>query len=264
MNNINILAIDTSLEHCSVALQYEQVIQEIFSDSSKERSKKLIDIIEKCLSGRELEELHALAFAAGPGSLTGLKVGSSIIQAISTVYDLPIIKVSTLQALALQAYEELPLNFKLNLKFIMPCIDAKMNQVYYGIYKINNKHVQSAPPEQEAPAEQQDQLYSSTLIPVPIHFDTLGRWENINFLNENNKIKEDIISPKDEILLVGDNSWLDKQNLPENIVSRVNIYNKLIQYSAKNIVKIADYLYKNYVIISKSRDAIPLYIRSYD
>lgn len=260
MSSINILAIDTSLEHCSVALQYEKVIQEIFSDSSKERSKKLIDIIKKCLSGRELQNLDALAFAAGPGSLTGLKVGSSIIQAISTVYDLPIIKVSTLQALALQAYEELPLNCKLNLKFIMPCIDAKMNQVYYGIYKINHKHVQSAPPEQQPPLEQ---LYSSTLIPVPIQIDTLARWEDINFSNENNQ-RNKKISPKDDILLVGDNSWLSKQNLPENIVLRVNIYNKLIQYSAKNIVKIADYLYKNYVIMLKSRDAIPLYIRSYD
>lgn len=236
MSSINILAIDTSLEHCSVALQYVKEIQEIFSDYPKERSKKLIDIIEKCLSGRKLEELHALAFAAGPGSLTGLKIGSSVIQAISTVYDLPIIKVSTLQALALQAYEELPLNVKLNFKFIMPCIDAKMNQIYYGIYKINDKNIQSD----------------------PIHPDTLGKWEDINFSKEN------IIGPTDKILLAGDNSWLSKQKLPENIVSRVDIYNKLIQYSAKNIVKIADYLYKNYVIISKSKDAIPLYIRSYD
>lgn len=131
--HINILAIDTSLDSCSVALRYKNKIQEFYSDLPQERSKKLINILDKCLLDIRSEELHALAFAAGPGSLTGLKIASSIIQGLSLGYNLPILKVSTLYALALQAYIEVSEQLKLYPKFIMPCIDAKMNQVYYSI-----------------------------------------------------------------------------------------------------------------------------------
>lgn len=258
--SFNIIALDTSLENCSVALQYKGKIREFFGVSNKERSTKLLHIIDKCLHGQSFIDLQAIAFAAGPGSLTGLKIASSVIQGLSTVYDLPIIKVSTLHALALQAYEEIhqfKTNFtNKNVKFIMPCIDAKMSQVYCSLYKIDNQNSTG-----NNISLSSNVSYLSKL--ECIYSDSLISLQDLSFLEHEEKIKQHI-NTTDEILIVGDHSWLLKQKLPKSIVCRLKIYDKLICYSAKNIIKIADYLYKNYGIISLSKDAIPLYIRSYN
>lgn len=136
MSSINILGLDASADCCSVALKHNGIIKEIHSQSRTERSQKLLLMIQELLNNIQIDELTALAFAAGPGSLTGLKIASSIIQALNFVYKKPIIKISTLQAISLQVFEKC--NAKLIMpKLIMPCIDAKMGQLYYGIYSFS-------------------------------------------------------------------------------------------------------------------------------
>jgi len=132
MNNIKILGLDVSTNNCSVALLYNEQIEEISSGSNTIRAQKLLSMINELLIKTKIKEseLTALAFGAGPGSFTGLKIASSVIQGLSLAWNKPIIKVSTLWALALQAFEQLNVQDSYNDKYIMPCIDAKMGQVY--------------------------------------------------------------------------------------------------------------------------------------
>lgn len=222
-SSINILALDTSSNYCSVALQYNGTIEQISSLPS-ERSSQLLAMIEKLLNNISVNELDFLAFAAGPGSLTGLKIGSCIVQALHSVYKKPIIKISTLQALALLAYE------KFGAKFIIPSIDAKMGQIYYGIYKFDDN--------------------STNQIPEELQKDKIG------YPNE-------ILQSNYDALLIGDGATIIEKNIPPNIRTKLKIIPNSIYTNAESIIKIATYSYKKYGIISNN-DANPIYLCSYD
>lgn len=220
MSSINILALDTSSNCCSVALQYNGIIKQIFA-SAIERSEKILIIIEKLLNNIPINEVSALAFAAGPGSLTGLKIASSIIQALHLVYKKPIIKISTLQALALLAME------KFNTELVIPCIDAKMGQIYYGVYKRD--------------------VNIPCLIPQAMQPDSLG-------------YPEEILKLSHKALLIGSGTPLLEKQLQLHS-NTIEIAPTLIDPNAGAIVKLADYCYKKYGIISNNAD--PIYLRSY-
>jgi tRNA threonylcarbamoyl adenosine modification protein YeaZ len=133
-SSINILALDTSSNRCSIAVKYNNNVDEIYAEEI-DRSKNLLTLIQRLLNEISLNQINVLAFAAGPGSLTGLKIGSSIIQAINLVYQKPIIKVSTLETLAFLANEQY------GNSIVIPYIDAKMGQIYYGAYEFStNNH----------------------------------------------------------------------------------------------------------------------------
>lgn len=223
MSSINILGLDASSDCCSVALQYNGSIKEIYSKSIKERSQKLLIMIEQLITDISPDELTALAFAAGPGSLTGLKISSSIMQALNLVYKKPIIKISTLQAIALQAFEES------NAKLIMPCIDAKMGQLYYGVYNFDGS--------------------TDDVLPKTIKEDALSYPEQIEILDNN-------------ILIVGDGANILQQKTQLHLNTTSKFIPTAIQSNAVAIVKLANYWYKKYGIISN--DANPIYLRSYD
>ncbi len=77
-------------------------------------------------------DIDALSIGIGPGSFTGIKIATSVIQGLSIGWKLPIIEISSLLTLALEAYiihKE---------KFIFVSIDAKMNEVYYNTYSSIN------------------------------------------------------------------------------------------------------------------------------
>lgn len=80
----------------------------------------------------QLQQVDALAFNCGPGSFTGLRIGMGVIQGLAAGADLPVLPLSTLQALAQRAIDEKMLNEQ---ELIMPVIDARMDEVYWGIYR---------------------------------------------------------------------------------------------------------------------------------
>ena len=107
-NNVNILGLDLSTENCSVALLYNGQIKELSLASKVVRAQKILSMLNELLEKNQVEinKLTFLAFGAGPGSFTGLKIVSSIIQSLHLTWKKPIIKISTLWALALQGYEQ--------------------------------------------------------------------------------------------------------------------------------------------------------------
>lgn len=126
---MKILALDSSGNVASVAIATEeQVIAEYTTDFKKTHSQTLLPMLDelvKC-TGLDLKELDAIAVAAGPGSFTGLRIGSATGKGLAQVLEKPVIPVPTLEGLAynLYGYEH----------WICPIMDARKDQVYTAVY----------------------------------------------------------------------------------------------------------------------------------
>lgn len=124
-----ILAIDSSGMTASAALLTEEkVISEMSVNNKKTHSQTLLPMIETVMAGSDLEfeAVEAIALAEGPGSFTGLRIGAALAKGLGLSLDVPLIGVSTIDALA---YEAGPAD-----ALICPMIDARHETVYTGLY----------------------------------------------------------------------------------------------------------------------------------
>lgn len=126
----SLLAIDTSTENCSVALTHQGKLITREVESPREHSQKLLPFVEEVLQEGhvQLTDLDGLVVGAGPGSFTGIRIGVSMAQGLAFSGDLPVFPVCSLQALAQQAIR------KNSVAGVVACIDARMGEVYYGLY----------------------------------------------------------------------------------------------------------------------------------
>jgi tRNA threonylcarbamoyladenosine biosynthesis protein TsaB len=130
-----ILAIDTSTIACSVALVSETGISHRFQVAPKQHTTLVLPMIEHVLEERKLKikDLSAVACASGPGSFTGVRLATSIAQGIAFANNLPVIVISSLRTLAQKAFQQAQKNY------LVPLLDARMQQVYYGCYQWQNQ-----------------------------------------------------------------------------------------------------------------------------
>ncbi|RKS87697.1 tRNA threonylcarbamoyladenosine biosynthesis protein TsaB [Orbus hercynius] len=128
---INILAIDTSTEACSVALMFNQQLSQRFTLSQRDHTKQVLPMIDDLLkqAGCTLSQIDAIAFAKGPGSFTGVRIGIGIAQGIAFGINKPLVGVSTLATLAQGA------NRMSGAEQVITAIDARMGEVYLGAYQ---------------------------------------------------------------------------------------------------------------------------------
>ncbi len=126
---MKLLALDTSTEACSAALFIDGEICERFEITPKAHTKLLLPMIESLLAQAELKltQLDALAFGCGPGSFTGLRIATGVVQGLAFGADLPVVPVSTLAALAQ--------NFSQDLSFV--AMDARIGEIFWGVYQKN-------------------------------------------------------------------------------------------------------------------------------
>lgn len=135
---MNILVIDTATESCSVALELEGGKQFYrFEICPQEHSRKLLPMVQSVLQEAQigLKELGVLGVGVGPGSFTGVRIAMGMIQGLSFGASLPIVKVSTLQALAQETQQAQGNDTVISL------IDARMSEVYFGRYQVNDEGV---------------------------------------------------------------------------------------------------------------------------
>ena len=128
---MNLLAIDTATEACSAALLQGDHLFERYQLAPREHNRLILPMISELLAeaGVEAEDLDAIAFGCGPGSFTGVRIAAGVTQGIAFGLDLPVIPISTLAALSLDAMETTGIDVA------YACIDARMNEVYWGIYE---------------------------------------------------------------------------------------------------------------------------------
>ena len=126
---MKILALDSSGLVASVAIVDEQqLVAEYTMNHKKTHSQTLVPMLDEVRNMIELDlqTIDAIALAAGPGSFTGLRIGSATAKGLGLALDKPIIPVPTVDALAYNLYGVE--------KVICPLMDARRNQVYTGLY----------------------------------------------------------------------------------------------------------------------------------
>jgi len=125
---MNILALDSSTEACSAALLFEQKVVEKFEVIGRGHAEHLLPMINALLkeNAASLDDIDLFAYGAGPGSFTGLRIGAAMMQGLALARERKLIAVSSLAALALRQKGQ-----------VLSVIDARMDQVYYGLYSIH-------------------------------------------------------------------------------------------------------------------------------
>lgn len=130
-----ILALDTSTPACSVALIQDGVVLEDFRMAPRQHNDLILPMVDQILSqaGITLSQLDAIAFGRGPGSFTGLRISAGVVQGLAYGADLPVVPVSTLAAMALEAHQA---TYHENW---LAALDARMGEIYVGGYHIEKQ-----------------------------------------------------------------------------------------------------------------------------
>ena len=135
-----ILAIDTSTDACSAALLLDHKVNDRFMVAPKEHTSFILSMVNDLLSESEIgfDQLDAIAFGCGPGSFTGVRLAASIVQGFAYASNLPVVRISTLRALAQEVFIE----FKASK--VLVAQDARMQEVYWGEYHVDNSGIMQA------------------------------------------------------------------------------------------------------------------------
>lgn len=134
---MKILALDSSGLVASVAIVSDDtLLAEYTVNYKKTHSQTLLPMLAEAAKMTELDlnSVDAIAVAAGPGSFTGLRIGSATAKGLGLALDKPLIHIPTVDALACNLYGCQSL--------ICPLMDARRNQVYTGIYTFENGELQ--------------------------------------------------------------------------------------------------------------------------
>ena len=129
-----LLALETSTEACSVAVAAENgSTVSRFQMAPRDHTRRLPLQVNEVLdeAGIARTDLTAIAYSHGPGAFTGLRIASSFAQGLSLGLEIPLIGISTLEVLAVEAYRQCQ---QLDICVVM---DARMNQVYTADFTIN-------------------------------------------------------------------------------------------------------------------------------
>lgn len=124
---MNILALDTSTEFCTVALVRGRDEFGREQRAGQRHSELILQMIEAVLAeaGLGLRQLAGIGFGAGPGSFTGVRIACGVAQGLALGAGLPVVPVSTLEALAEAA----------DANRVVTCLDARMGEIYHAAYE---------------------------------------------------------------------------------------------------------------------------------
>ena len=129
---MKLLAIESSGLVASAAIATETtLLAEYTVNFKKTHSQTLLPMVDEIvrMTGLELKDIDAIAVSAGPGSFTGLRIGSATAKGLGLALNKPVVPVPTTQGIAANLYGTDGL--------ICPLMDARRNQVYTGIYRYN-------------------------------------------------------------------------------------------------------------------------------
>lgn len=146
---MKVLALDSSGLVASVAVVEDDgvgssLLAEYTVNYKKTHSQTLLPMLDEIASMIELDlnTLDAIAVAAGPGSFTGLRIGSATAKGLGLALDKPLVHIPTVDALAYNLYG--------TERIICPLMDARRNQVYTGIYEFQNNRLHVLEPQMAA------------------------------------------------------------------------------------------------------------------
>ena len=138
-------AFETSTEWCSVALWIDGEISGLEERAGNAHSQRVLPMLQHlaAAAGIAVAQLDGVAFGAGPGSFTGLRIACGVAQGLALARGLPVVGVSTLAAMAEES----------GAARVVACLDARMREVYYAaIEKTGGRWQELIPAQCAAPA----------------------------------------------------------------------------------------------------------------
>ena len=165
------LAMDTVFDQCSIAVldASGQVLSAHTESGKRQQTQQILPMIDAALleANLKLADIQALIFNRGPGAFSGIRINTAVVQALSVAHDLPCVGVSSLQAIAQCAYQQY------GVTEVYSALDARMQQVYFGHYKIEQTEETAAimQPVSTADDDSTEQLLdydSQTTLNLPI------------------------------------------------------------------------------------------------
>jgi len=146
-----ILAVDTSTEACSVALQIGGECIAKYADEPRSHSRLLMPMVQQVLAEAQIKvnQLDAIGVSIGPGSFTGLRIGFAAVQGMAYGADIPVAPVSTLELIAATYRRQQ----NAQSGEIMALLDARMSEFNLGRYSLEDNN--------QIVAQEADQLVSA-------------------------------------------------------------------------------------------------------
>ncbi|PRY66803.1 tRNA threonylcarbamoyladenosine biosynthesis protein TsaB [Vreelandella songnenensis] len=139
--SLHLLALDASSSACSVALlrqdgeTHECLVRHEMTPRA--HTRRLMPMMDELLAEAGITPTHldAVAFGQGPGSFTGLRIAAGAAQGLAFGLDRPLLGVSTLKALALQAHR------RFHFRYVVTALDARMGEIYAATWHCLNDSV---------------------------------------------------------------------------------------------------------------------------
>ncbi|MGD8588351.1 MAG: tRNA (adenosine(37)-N6)-threonylcarbamoyltransferase complex dimerization subunit type 1 TsaB [Chromatiales bacterium] len=132
---MKLLAIETATEACSAALYVDGEVGLRYEVKPRGHSELILGMMDALLAEAELKpaQLDAMAFGRGPGSFTGVRIATGVVQGAAFGAELPVVPVSTLAALAQRAFRER------GERRLLPAYDARMRELYWAAYEVDEQ-----------------------------------------------------------------------------------------------------------------------------
>jgi tRNA threonylcarbamoyladenosine biosynthesis protein TsaB len=145
---MNLLAIETSTEYCSVALLHGGALIERSELAPRRHAELVLPMAESLLAeaGLQRAQLDGIAVGRGPGAFTGVRLAISVAQGLAFALNIPVVTISSLAALAMQAPQDA--------QATLAVMDARMGEVYACAFRFDARgHAQALDEERVASAE---------------------------------------------------------------------------------------------------------------
>ena len=181
--NMKILGLDSSGIVASVAVVEDDIlVAEYTVNYKKTHSQTLLPMLDEIAKMTELDlnTIDAIAVAAGPGSFTGLRIGSATAKGLGLALKKPLIAVPTVEGLAYNLYDTDGL--------ICPIMDARRRQVYTGIYRFEEHRLVTVEDQMAVPMEEMIRKLNEYQQPVtflgdgvPVFADMIAEKLNVPY-----------------------------------------------------------------------------------
>lgn len=220
----NILAFEAATQICSVAVCVNGRIFSRLEKTPKRSSEVLLPMINELLieAGMTINQLDLIAVGYGPGSFMGVRLAVGVAQGLAFAHNTPLIGVSTLGILAQTAFQ------KFQWPSVLVAWDARMHEMYYGVYQLNEAGIMCA--------TKKDQLIAPSQY----------------------------LSPKGDYSLVG-NAWSvyysDFSTAFKNQFDKDTVKNSWIYPNSESLLTIANARYRN-KHYAHALDLSPVYLRN--
>ena len=223
---MKILAIETATEACSAALDIDDSCIHRFQISPRRHTELILPMIDELLREADIQtkDLDAIAFGQGPGAFTGVRIAVGVIQGLAFAHDTPVIPVSSLNALAQ--------HFANEHSQVAAAIDARMQEIYWGLFKKNELGLMQQITEEK--------VCSPNDISKPSKGEWFGAGTGWNTYSENRKAQcnekligfnGDVFPSAKDIMTLAKPAYLEGNAIPVEEATPVYLRNKVANKS---------------------------------